>query len=470
MRGVSFAMLILGAIAIHFVTAGRDTAFAPDPAQWDAVILIQLYLALLAMPSLLLAAVVTERQRSYAGLQAEIAERQRAEAVQARLIAILESTSDLVAIATPEGKVTYLNRAGRKLAGRSTEEPPEGRLIRDFHPDWAWRKVEREGLPTAAATGHWEGETALLSEGREVPVSQAILAHRSAAGTLKYFSTIIRDITERKRAEVLLQSQAKHLEQLVQERTAELKENISELEAFSYTIAHDMRAPLRAILSYTQLLQQQRQGQANGTGTECLDRIAEASMHMDRLIQDILALSRVSRTQIVLQPVEVEQVLQGIVHSSPTFQPPQAAIQVKSPLPVVLANEAALTQCVSNLLGNAVKFVAPGTTPRIEIWAERLNRPEGDRGSGGPGGPTSPEPRVRLWFADNGIGIPRDQQERIFEVFQRVDKSYEGTGIGLAIVRKAMQRMGGEAGVESEPGKGSRFWLEFREAKREERG
>jgi signal transduction histidine kinase len=111
---------------------------------------------------------------------------------------------------------------------------------------------------------------------------------------------------------------------------------------------------------------------------------------------------------------------------------------------MVMANEAGLTQCFSNLLGNAVKFVPPGQTPQVHIWAERR------------------EDWTRIWVADKGIGIPPLMLPRIFDMFSRGSNSYEGTGIGLALVRKVVQRMGGKLGVESEEGKGSRFWVELK--------
>ena len=139
--------------------------------------------------------------------QRELAERQRAEEVQARLTTILESTTDLVSTATPDGKLTYMNRAGRAMAGWSADEPLEGRLISEFHPAWTQRKIQNEGLPTAAAAGHWRGETALLHrDGREIPVSQVIMGHRAPDGALQFFSTIIRDISELKQAEAALRA------------------------------------------------------------------------------------------------------------------------------------------------------------------------------------------------------------------------------------------------------------------------
>src|SRR6185436_8357762 len=159
-----------------------------------------------------------------------------------------------------------------------------------------------------------------------------------------------------------------------------------------------------------------------------------------------LQYAKVVREKLPLGPIEPTPILRGILESYPTLQEPHLQIQLVEPLPPVIANEAGLAQCFSNLLGNAIKFVKPGTVPRVHVSAET-------RGS-----------HVRFWFKDNGIGIPSEYQERIFGMFQQLDKSYEGTGIGLALVRKTAERMGGQVGVESEPGKGSRFWLELQQA------
>jgi signal transduction histidine kinase len=156
--------------------------------------------------------------------------------------------------------------------------------------------------------------------------------------------------------------------------------------------------------------------------------------------------------ELKLEPVPVQKLVQEIIEANPALQSSQAEITIDEPLPIVLANHAALTQCISNLLGNAVKFVVPGNVPQIRIWADHRNR------------------RVRLWFEDRGIGIEKDAHDRIFQMFQRLDRTgkFEGTGIGLAIVRKAVERMDGKTGVESEPGQGSRFWLELKRANSDE--
>jgi PAS domain S-box-containing protein len=250
-----------------------------------------------------------------------------------------------------------------------------------------------------------------------------------------------RDITDRKLME-------QNLERLVAERTAKLQQMIGELESFSYSITHDLRAPLRALQGFAEILRQSTRDRLSAEELDYLERIITAALRMDALIRDVLEYGRILKTELVLQPVDVEMLIKEIIQSYPQFQSPEANIEIASPLPPVLGNAAALTQIISNLLSNAVKFVAPGTKPRLRVRAET----RGDR--------------VRLWFEDNGVGIPENLRGRIFELFQRGHGSeYEGTGFGLAIVRKAAERMQGKVGVDSSPGQGSRFWVELKAAK-----
>jgi signal transduction histidine kinase len=256
---------------------------------------------------------------------------------------------------------------------------------------------------------------------------------------------------ERERGmEALRESQAKlagyaqTLEHRVNERTARLQETVSELESFSYSISHDMRAPLRAMQSFAQILADDCGEQLPPEGKDYLRRIIAASERMDRLIEDVLTYSRVSRSELKLEPVDLRQLLAGIVESYPELQEPGATIEIAPDLPIVLGNAAALTQCFSNLLGNAVKFVPRGVHPHVNVWSGQF----GDR--------------VRIFIRDNGIGIEPGAHEKIFHIFYQLDREFEGTGIGLSVVRKAAERMGGTVGVDSEPGKGSTFYVELR--------
>jgi signal transduction histidine kinase len=267
------------------------------------------------------------------------------------------------------------------------------------------------------------------------------------------------DITGRKGTELQLaearrqlQQHADNLENIVAERTAKLSETIQELEAFSYSIAHDMRAPLRAMQGFAAILESEHAPQLDKPARSYLQRIIASATRMDQFIVDILNYSKVVRGELQLQPVNVERLTSEIIDSYPELQRARAGITIEAPLPLVLANEAALTQVIANLLDNAVKFVADGAEPRVRIYGEHLQTPV-----------PSTSDLVMLWFADNGIGIPRDSQARLFDIFTRLHRPGldKGTGIGLAIVRKAVERMGGKVGVESEPGKGSRFWVQL---------
>jgi signal transduction histidine kinase len=239
------------------------------------------------------------------------------------------------------------------------------------------------------------------------------------------------------------------LEEIVRQRTAKLEETIGELEAFSYSIVHDLRSPLRSMQSFAQLLSDEC-GPLSATSTRYVERITNAARRMDRLIQDVLSYSQIVRSEFPLERIELATLLREILESYPPFQPPNAEVDLDGIFPVVWANEAALTQCISNLLGNAVKFVSPGLTPQVRVWSEEHAN------------------QVRLFFKDNGIGIEKGAHDKIFQMFQRLSKAYEGTGIGLAIVQKTIQRMGGTVGLQSEPGEGSTFWIELKIAQRSE--
>lgn len=259
------------------------------------------------------------------------------------------------------------------------------------------------------------------------------------------------------------------LERKVQDRTARLRESIGELEHFSYTITHDMRAPLRAMRAFGKIITTEKADQLDDEGKDYLRRIVDSATRMDQLITDALNYSKVVQAEMALEPLHPGDLLRGMVESYPELQPPGVEIEILGELPPVLANPAGLTQCFSNLLGNAVKFVQPGRTPHIRIWAELVHHPPSASATSGAGdgdqAPAPPNDMVRVWIEDNGIGIPKEQQQRVFLMFQRLDRKHDGTGIGLALVRKAVERMKGRVGVVSDVGVGSRFWLDLQPAK-----
>ena len=251
---------------------------------------------------------------------------------------------------------------------------------------------------------------------------------------------------ERARSDRALVEAHAELERRVADRTAKLRETISELEAYSYSISHDLRAPLRAMQSYASIVAEERGAVLGDSGREYMRRIEAAADRMDRLIRDLLVVTRLSREAMPIERIELGSFIAGVMDNYPGLRVNTAQIELVAPLGAVRANPAALTQCVANLLGNAIKFVAPGVKPHIRIWSEL---------SGG---------RRRVFFRDNGIGIAESAREKIFGMFYQTDPSQEGTGVGLAIVKKAVERMGGTVGVTDSLGHGSTFWLELSDA------
>ena len=263
------------------------------------------------------------------------------------------------------------------------------------------------------------------------------------------------DVTEQRNAEEQLRQAHFELEQRVAERTAELRHTVAELEAFSYSLSHDLRAPIRAMQGYAVLLRGMIGENAAPQAREFLDRIMQGSERLDLLVQDVLKYSRLSRTPIELKPISLEPLLKNILSDYPVLAAPKARVEIQQPLPAVYGHEAFVGQALSNLLTNAVKFVPKGKAAQVRLWAEETHREPDDHGGW-----------VRIWVQDNGLGIAPEDQGRIFRIFERVypKEQYEGTGMGLAIVQKAVERMGGRVGVQSSPGAGSKFWIELRQA------
>src|ERR1043166_7496237 len=266
----------------------------------------------------------------------------------------------------------------------------------------------------------------------------------------------IRDITARKQAEQALlaakqeiSQHADHLEAVVAERTGQLRETIGELERFSYSLTHDMRAPLRAMQSFASFVVEEYSSRLDEKAVNYLRQIMRSAVRLDDLLQDVLSYTNILHSPLLMESVHLDRLVRDIIETTLQGSLIQAQIRIEGTLPDVLGNEALLMQCVSNLLSNGAKFVSPGTTPHLEIWAEDME-----------------PPLVRIWFKDNGIGIAPENHERIFGLFERVHPAtrYEGAGIGLTIVRKAIKRLGAESGFDSELGKGSKFWIQLTKA------
>jgi signal transduction histidine kinase len=292
--------------------------------------------------------------------------------------------------------------------------------------------------------------------------------------------TTIEDVTQREMQASALRQHAAELENKVRERTSRLDETVAQLESFSYTVAHDLRAPIRTFKGYTELLLEDYAGEFPEPARRYLERMKRAAEGMDLLTRDLLQFSKISRQQISAEPIDVGELLDEIVLHTPALQQ-SGILDVVKPLHPVIGNRTMLQQCLSNLLDNALKFVSRERPPRVTVRSERHRAMPAPAPASQPPQPFQPpvplaastvgppekadrsEGHVRIYVEDNGIGIAPEHHRQVFGVFERVQGSqkFEGTGIGLAIVARAVQRMQGHCGVDSVPGHGSRFWIEL---------
>jgi len=372
-----------------------------------------------------------------------ITERKRAEEALRFTRFALDHAAVTAALLGPDGRLLYANEACCQSLGYSREELLS-MTVHDIDPNFpeeAWpehlEEVKRRGSFTFESCHR-------ARDGRVFPVE--ITANFLEFEGRQYNCSFARDITERKRAEEELRRHRERLEELVEERTAKLREVNAELEAFASSVSHDLRAPLRAMEGFADVLLEDYSDRLDAEARDYARSIADAARRMDTLIQDLLAYSRIGRTEVRLEPVSLEATMRRVLMElEADIAERNAQVTVEAPLPEVMAHHATLVQALENLLTNAVKFVDPRVRPQVRVWAEEHDG------------------WVRLWVEDNGVGIAAEDLERVFRVFERLHgvDVYAGTGLGLAIVRKAVERMGGRVGVESEPGEGSRFWVEL---------
>jgi PAS domain S-box-containing protein len=348
-----------------------------------------------------------------------------------------------------EGRVTSWNLGAQRLKGYSADEII-GKHFSIFYREEAKAAGKpAHNLEEAARNGTVEDEDwRVRKDGSLFWADVVITALRNDQGDLVGFTKVTRDLTERRRLQEELRLRAEELEQ----QKARLQESNEAMETFTYSISHDLRAPLRGIWGYANALLEDCAEKLDSDGRQYARAIVDGATRLDALIEDLLAYSRLSRAQISAAPVNLSQAVAEAV-SEVKDKDGSARIETVEPLGDVLAHPQTLSQVLLNLLSNAIKFVKPGTQAVVRIYSE-----------------SAPQ-CVRLWIEDNGIGIAPEHHHRIFQPFERLHgiESYPGTGIGLAIARKGIERMGGQLGVESSPGQGSRFWLELPKPQRRDR-
>src|SRR5690606_13697752 len=260
-----------------------------------------------------------------------------------------------------------------------------------------------------------------------------------------YTGTLL-DITPVKQAEELLRRTNEALEQRVKERTAQLSDANHELEAFSYTVSHDLRAPLRGIDGYSQLLLEEDGAQLDEEGRHCVERVRAGVSQMSELISDLLDYSHLDRRTMGSDAVEVQPLIERLLELyAPDIERNSVEVAQQIEPHILRLDREGLKLALRNLIGNAFKFSGSAAAPLIEIGASQHGQ------------------CCLIWVKDNGVGFDMQYHDRIFGIFQRLHRAedYPGTGVGLALVSKAVQRMGGCVWAQSELGQGATFYLEF---------
>jgi PAS domain S-box-containing protein len=367
---------------------------------------------------------------------------------------------DLLCIAGFDGYFKRLNPAWERVLGYTTPELLAEPYLNFIHPDdvdttGAEAQKNETGGQTISFENRYRCKDGsyrwLLWSAMPSPEQQLIYA-------------VAHDITDRKRAEAtkreaeeLLRRSHTILEERVQARTAELDRKNRDLETLLFITSHDLREPLRSMESFARMVQERYAERLDEKGQDFLRRIVRAAQRMDRLMTDLLALSRAQRMELPVEDIDLAALVQDALRTlEGRLKETGARIQVASDLPRLRVDKTWGTQAIYNLIANALKFRREGEAPDIEIAP--YEAPDGQ------------SPDVGLVVRDRGPGVAPEHAERIFQLFQRaVGREVEGTGAGLAIVRQVAERHGGRAWVQPREGGGSEFVLTFGPAHLSER-
>ncbi len=342
-----------------------------------------------------------------------------------------------------EERVVFINSAGVKLLGATSPDQIVGRELKElFHAeDWPaaaglLRELREDALPVPFAE-----RRLLRMDGTEVAVE--IAAAPLAYAGKRAAQVIAHDIRERKRAEEEIRSLNTDLEQRVRERTVELEAANKELEAFSYSVSHDLRAPLRHIEGFVEILTASTADGLDEESQRHLETIAQSAKQMGRLIDDLLTFSRTARAELTKTSTPLGQLVEASIQDLNQETRDRDIEWIIRDLPEVEADNALLRQVLLNVLANALKYTRPRKRARIEI------------------GCSSTETEHIIFVRDNGVGFDMRYAHKLFGVFQRLHRAsdFEGTGVGLANVRRIIHRHGGRTWAEGEIGKGATFFF-----------
>jgi PAS domain S-box-containing protein len=390
-----------------------------------------------------------EDQMVFTSFIRDITDRRRTEEAlrksEERFRLLVEGVEDYaIYMLDTHGRITTWNIGAERIEGFRAQEIIGRRFHRFFNEEDCERKKPDQALAVATAEGHFQDERSLLrKDGSAFWASLVITALRDENGRLTGFSVIARDVTKRRQAEDEIRRLNAALERQVQERTTELQAAYQEMEAFSYSISHDLRAPLIHIAGFVEMLKSELDTKLDERSRRHLDTICNSTEHMGRMIADLLTFSRIGRAEMHKVRLNLSDVIKDVRRELAAQLQNREVDWMVGDLPEVYADPFLLRQAMVYLLSNALKFTRPRTPARIEIGAQTADRED------------------VIFVRDNGVGFDMKYAGKLFGVFQRLHAAsdFEGTGIGLANVRRIVHRHGGRAWAESTLGEGATFYL-----------
>ena len=382
-----------------------------------------------------------ELARANALMRREALERMRAEQASARLAAIVESSQDAILSRDLDGRLLSWNASAERLFGYTAAEIM-GLDFRMVPPERQHEVAEYRALLSQGKSVSNFETVRITKDGRRVDVSLSGSPIRDNGGNIIGRASIYRDITERKQVQQARQKAHDGLELRVTERTAELSRINAELEKFAYVASHDRQEPLRTIINFADLLERRFDDKLDQDGREFLGFIVSNATRMRRLVDDLLELSRTGNVRLAPQPVHCDALLMRVLGNLGQGIAESEAVVTHDPLPTISADPGQIEQLFQNLVGNAIKFHG-AEKPAVHV---------GVRSAGA---------NWVFSVRDNGIGIDPRFSDRIFEMFQRLHSGgkYAGSGVGLAICKKIVERHGGRIWVESREGQGATFFF-----------